>query len=64
MPDKSNNHEVEDYSDYKDRRFHALHAEADSILISVSESSLKIKDKKLLLIELKQKFEKEILTKI
>jgi hypothetical protein len=56
--------ETVDYAHYKEEKFEGIHITVDAIISGIAQTHLKIKDKKLLLIEVMQKFEKEILTKI
>jgi uncharacterized glyoxalase superfamily protein PhnB len=64
MSNKSDAHEVGDYNEYQQAGFSKIHKEVDAMIGSIAHSHLRIKDKKLLLIEVMQKFQKEILTKI
>ena len=57
-------HESENHAEYRKEKFENIHNATDGIITVIAESHLTIKDRKLLLIEVMQKFQKEILIKI
>lgn len=61
LPSSDYGEKVEQYPDYKRNKIATNTEKADSIIISIRESSLKDGDKKDLLFDLKAKLEKELL---